>query len=176
MRRWAADLVTGLRIVGAPLLAWSLGSGRWAVAAVLVTAAVASDIGDGWAARRLGTASTFGRWLDHVADIVFLLAGFTTLAWQGAVPAFVPAAIAAAFSFYVVDSLRQSPARTLVGSRLGHLSGILNYAVLTTVVVDAAVGEPLPRPLIDAVLLAVPVYSGAAIAGRLARVRRPTDP
>jgi phosphatidylglycerophosphate synthase len=168
VRPWAANLITALRLLGAPLLAWSLSSDRVSLAAALVGMAIASDVGDGWVARRLRTTSAAGRWFDHAADIAFLLAGFGTLAWRGAVPALVPLAIGGAFLFYVVDSLRRSATRSLVGSRLGHLSGILNYAILCAVVCNDALDGPLPSPLLGAALASVPLYSAAAILGRVA--------
>ena len=168
MRPWAANLITALRLLAAPLLAWSLSSHRSSLGAALVAMAIASDVGDGWVARRLQTAGPAGRWFDHTADIAFLLAGFATLAWRGTVPAFVPLAIGGAFLFYVVDSLRRSAARSLVGSRLGHLSGILNYGILCAVVCNDALGGPLPSPLLGAALASVPVYSAVAILGRVA--------
>jgi len=172
MRRWLADLLTGARIVAAPLLMLSLWSGETRTALLLVAVAAATDLIDGWVARRTNSASERGRWFDHVADIIFLLAGFVALALIGAVSAVAPAAITAAFSFYVVDSLRQSKTRSLVASRLGHMAGVMNYVVLGTVVFSLATdGTIVPSWLTTIAVGSVPLYSGAAVVARLAGPR-----
>ncbi len=167
IRPWAAHLVTGLRLATAPALVWALRSDSFRVAAALVFAAIVSDIADGRIARQMHAESPLGRWLDHCADIVFLLAGLGALAAVGLVPAFVPLAIAGAFGFYVIDSLRRSNTRTLIGSRLGHLSGVFNYAILAGAVADEAVGRVLPELLRTVCFAAVPIYSAAAVAARV---------
>jgi len=106
--------------------------------------------------------------LDHVADVVFLVAGFAAFAARAVAPWWVAASIAAAFALYVADSLRGGRG-TLIGSRLGHLGGVLNYALLGALLVGdrwqlwAPIG-PISAPL---VLSVVPLYSGAAIVERL---------
>ena len=69
-----ANLVTlsrGLLIV--PVLALLLlGHPRWALAVYLV--ACATDLVDGWLARRMGQASAFGAQLDAGVDNVFSVA------------------------------------------------------------------------------------------------------
>lgn len=167
IRPWAAHLVTGLRLASAPALVWAICSDLFGIAWVLILTAVASDVADGRIARRMQAESSLGRWLDHCADIVFLLAGFGALASQGRAPAFVPLAIAGAFGFYVVDSLRRSETRTLIGSRLGHLSGIFNYAILVGAVADEAVGRVLPELVRVLCFWTVPLYSAAAVAARV---------
>lgn len=172
MRRWLADIVTGARIVAAPLLVASLLSREARTALLLVALAAATDLIDGWVARRTDSASERGRWFDHVADIIFLLAGFVALALIGAVSAVAPVAIAGAFSFYVVDSLRQSETRSLVASRLGHMAGVMNYVVLGTVVFSLATdGAVVPSWVTTVAVGSVPLYSGAAVVARLAGPR-----
>jgi phosphatidylglycerophosphate synthase len=171
----AAHLVTAIRIVAAPCFAVSLLEERFALATALIVLAALTDFADGRVARRLGTASEAGRWLDHFADIGFLLSGFGALAALGRVPLYVPMAIAAAFAFYVVDSVRRSARGSLIGSRLGHLSGVLNYGILVGLVVDASFGDAvLPKDLRAVALGAVPLYSAAAILGRLLEPPRET--
>lgn len=69
-----ANLVTlsrGLMI--APILALLLAGWRWSALALYAVAA-ATDLVDGWLARRSGRASAFGAQLDAVVDNVFSLA------------------------------------------------------------------------------------------------------
>lgn len=74
-----ADLLTALRFPLAALFpfvhqpAWELG---------IVAAAAASDLADGFLARRYG-GSRAGAFLDPVADKAFILAAFVTVAHRG---------------------------------------------------------------------------------------------
>ncbi len=163
LRNLAAHFVTGTRVCAAPVV-----RGWFGLAATMYVLAAISDFGDGWVARRLNVASDAGRWFDHLADIVFLLAGFGALAARGSVPMVVPLSIFAAFSFYVVDSMRRSVTRSLIGSRIGHLSGVLNYGILGALLVDGALGGGVvPGWLRTVTFAAIPLYSAAAIGGRL---------
>jgi phosphatidylglycerophosphate synthase len=69
-----ANLVTLSRgVLIAPILALlALGQHRWAL--VVYLAACATDVVDGWLARRTGQASAFGAQLDAVVDNVFSVA------------------------------------------------------------------------------------------------------
>jgi len=172
MRQQAANLLSMLRVALAPLLVWSICAGdaavwSWLGLPIFALAATA-DVADGWVARRLELKSAVGRWLDHGADIVFLLSGFAAFAWRGVVPWWVPLSIATAFAVYVGDSLRRGGRGALVGSRLGHCGGVLNYVLLGALLVatqpNAAAAAALP---LNVLVWSVPIYSGAAIFERL---------
>jgi phosphatidylglycerophosphate synthase len=83
--------------------------------------------------------------LDHLCDILFILAALGYFAWQGLAPWWFPAAIAWAFGLYVFDSWWRTTGqqRRLIGSRLGHLGGMLNYLAVGLLTVNIAVGYPL---------------------------------
>lgn len=173
VRAHAADAITGLRILlaipfvlcvldGATSLGW--------VAGVLFAIIAASDVADGIVARRFGAASEQGRILDHFADIGFLLIAFSTFVFIGSAPWWVPAAIAGSFGFYVIDSWRQSNPRqpSLIGSRIGHASGVLNYALIGVIVFNDSAGiGALSETVMYGLFACVPVYSGAAVAARI---------
>ena len=160
------NLITLSRVAGAPLFVLCCGwaaqgaaAARWP-AALLFAAVVASDVLDGRLARRLGCSSVFGRFLDHGADIFFILFALGWFAAWGWVTAWLPAAVAWAFGLYAFDSWRRSgeagQPRRLLGSRLGHIGGILNYAAVGAVMADRALGLALmPRPLWQVALAAV---------------------
>lgn len=175
-----ADLVTLLRI--ALILPFVLavyhaaqGASGWPAAGLFAVVA-GSDFADGRIARRLGVSSRRGRLLDHGADIAFLLAAFATYVALGAAPWWVPTAIAASFAFYAVDSLRRSGAQPqLIGSRLGHLGGIANYALVGILVGNVTVGLGwLPPALMTGLFVLVPVYSAASIVSRWRAARSTT--
>jgi len=174
-RTHAANAVTLLRILATPAFgcsAWLAHTGGPSpLPALIFFVAVASDLSDGPVARRLGVASERGRLLDHAADITFITTALTIYWKLGVVPWWVPAAIAASFLFYVADSWRRSGSRArprLVGSRLGHLAGILNYVVVGVIACNESSGlRWLPASVPSVLFAAVPVYSAAAVMLRL---------
>lgn len=175
MTRHAANAVTALRLALAPVFVWSVSAragGGW-VAALLFALIASSDYFDGRIARRLAIATPAGRWLDHLADIGFILVALGFYAWLGVAPWWAPAAIAASFATYVADSWRRTAAGgspQLLGSRLGHVGGILNYTLIGILVGNDTVGLGwLPAWLVFACFCLVPLYSGASVAARLRR-------
>lgn len=113
-------------------------------AVVLLGLMIASDMLDGWLARRLKCSSTFGRLLDHCCDVSFVLVALSVFAIQQRVPWSLPLAIVWAFGLYMVDSWRRTSQRPrLLGSRLGHLVGILNYVVVATVTINLVAQTPV---------------------------------
>lgn len=110
-----------------------------------------SDLLDGWLARRLGQTSPFGRLLDHLCDITFILLALLAYVGQGRVPWWLPASIAWAFIMYVAASWwrpSEQPARTLIPTRLGHWGGILYYLTVGIVTIDICLSHDITRLLI----------------------------
>jgi len=145
-------------------------------ACALYALIAASDFADGRLARRWDSESRTGRMLDHGADIAFLLGALSLYAWLGVAPWWVPAAIGASFSFYVFDSWGRAdgaPLR-LIGSRVGHAGGVLNWILVGVLVGnETARLALLPGAAIHAFFWLVPLYSGASVLARLYG-RRPT--
>jgi phosphatidylglycerophosphate synthase len=96
----------------------------------IALAAAASDFVDGRVARWMGQADGTGRWLDGLADIVFVLTALSSEALTGALPIYIPLLIAASFAQYVIDSVAISGSSTPVKSRLGHWGGVINFAMV----------------------------------------------
>lgn len=174
-RRWlgiGANVLTGLRLGLTPIYVWAVLDGRaamgWAAGAVFVYAAL-SDVLDGRLARRAGSAGTYGRFLDHFADIGFLLAAFGAFVARGSLPWWVPASVAGSFGFYVVDSLRQSGVAqpNLLASRIGHAGGVANYVLVGVLTFnDAAAIGWIPSGWMMLLFVCVPLYSAAAVIAR----------
>ena len=172
------NLITLSRVAGAPLFVFcchraaeGVSAARW-LAALLFAAVVASDVLDGRLARRLRCSSVFGRFLDHGADIFFILFALGWFAAWGWVTGWLPAAIAWAFGLYAFDSWRRSgeagQPRRLLGSRLGHIGGVLNCAAVGGVMAERALDLPLmPRLLWQVALAAV---MGVALVSGLERL------
>lgn len=174
VRRHAANLLSLLRVALAPAFAVAVtaaergASGWWA--ALLFALVAISDAFDGRVARRFGTVSGAGRALDHGADIIFLLTALGTYVGVGAIPWWVPASVAASFGCYVVDARWPPPAPPRWrADRVGHLGGVGNWVLVGVLIGNRTVGLAwLPPPVMLALCAAVPLYSAAAIAGRLA--------
>jgi phosphatidylglycerophosphate synthase len=173
LARHAANATTALRIALTPVFLCSVvraqaGGSGWPAAGLFALVAV-SDFVDGRIARRLGAESRGGRVLDHAADIAFILAALGLYVRLTVVPWWVPASIAVAFATYVIDSLRRSGARpSLIGSRIGHLGGVCNYALIGVVVGNHTVGLGWLAPwMMQGLFALVPLYSAAAVWSRM---------
>ncbi len=66
--RHLPNAITGLRLAMAPLLLWLLWSRHFEVALVVALVAGASDLVDGFLAKRFGWQSRLGSLLDPIAD------------------------------------------------------------------------------------------------------------
>jgi phosphatidylglycerophosphate synthase len=112
--------------------------------APIALAAALSDLIDGPIARHLCSADQFGRWLDNIADLAFVLTALLCEAWAGAIPGYIPILIAVSFAQYAIDSILVSGASVPVRSRIGHWAGIVNYAlVLLLALTNASEWSPI---------------------------------
>lgn len=169
------NLLTFFRPAGTALFVWLCAQAQdaaalwaWLGALLCYVGIIASDALDGWLARRLRQASALGLMLDHVCDILFILTALVFFAMRALVPWWLPAAIAWAFGLYVVHSwclTSGQPQMTFIGSRLGRLSGILNYGAVGLVTMRLYPGaDLLPIPLLQGcftVLALLALISGA---------------
>ncbi len=179
--RHAANAVSGMRVALTPVFLINVGraadgwSGGWP-AAVLFGVIAISDFADGYVARRFGVASSGGRWLDHAADIGFVVPALLLYSKLGIVPWWVPAAVALSFAAYVADSWRRGPPGgwpDLIGSRVGHAAGVCNYALIGVLVGNATLGfDCIPSPVMRALFWLVPIYCSAAILTRFPALAR----
>lgn len=80
------NILTGLRLVAAPVLAMLVVDGRDGAALAVFVFAGLSDAADGYLAKRFGLDTAFGRILDPVADKLLMLASFLALSAIGLVP------------------------------------------------------------------------------------------
>lgn len=80
------NVLTGLRLAAAPVLALLVVSGRYGAALAVFVFAGLSDAADGYLAKRFGFDTAFGRILDPAADKLLMLASFLALSAIGPVP------------------------------------------------------------------------------------------
>ncbi len=128
-----ANALTAVRLLLAFPFAVCMGApdarhAAWA--ALILAAAIVSDLVDGAIARRLRTTSAAGRLFDHTADVLFVTSGLAAGALRGAFPWVLPILVGAAFAQYVIDSYCVDRARQLRPSRLGRYNGILYFVPL----------------------------------------------
>ena len=93
--RHLPNIITLLRIAVVPGVALTLVQDRYATALLLFLAAGASDMLDGYIARRFGFSSRLGSILDPVADKLLIITVAVTLAWQGIIPWWLAAGVVA---------------------------------------------------------------------------------
>src|SRR6266852_3657899 len=125
-----ANALTTIRLLLVLPFAWLMAApdARHAArAAVILAAAIITDLLDGQIARRRGTASAAGQLFDHTTDVLFVISGLVAGAGRGAFPWILPVLVAAAFAQYVIDSYFLDRARQLRASRLGRYNGILYF-------------------------------------------------
>jgi cardiolipin synthase (CMP-forming) len=164
-----ANALTAVRLLLAlPFAACMLAPDAWhaAWAAVILVAAIVSDLVDGALARRLGSTSAAGRLFDHTADVLFVLSGLVAGAARGAFPWILPALVGAAFAQYVVDSYVIDRAPALRPSRLGRYNGILYFVPLGGDILVRLGGSAL-RPLLTAIVWLLVASSVLSMAERL---------
>ena len=137
------DALSFVRVLLAPALVSALAVGAHGVATLALAAAAASDVLDGWLARRLARAQApggaprpTGAYVDVAADAVFLLSGLTTLWLLGQAPAWLPLLALAVLVRFVVTSAHGR----LVYDPVGRHFGTLLYVVLAVWSVGAPDG------------------------------------
>ena len=171
-----ANALSALRLVLVVPLVWLIllgGVREAAVAAALYVLAIVSDLLDGRIARRRGTASAFGRALDHGSDFAFVCAGLFAAAAVGLVPWLLPVAIAVAFAQYAIDSYLLHRERELRMSALGRWNGILYFVPLGGALL-VQLGAAFLAPVLRAIAWLLVVSTALSIADRaLALARGP---
>jgi len=140
-----ANVLTGARLLLAPVLAVCVLEEARLAAALSFWLAVATDFADGRVARRFGEVSAYGRFFDHATDAAFVSVGTAALAVKNAVPAVLPLLIALAFVQYAVGR-REPGAQEPRKSRLGHWNGIAYYVIVAVPVTRDAMGIAWPPP------------------------------
>ena len=87
------NLLTVGRLLAAPYILYLLWAGECRTALVWFSIASATDVVDGFLARRFHAGSKFGALLDPVADKVLLSGSFLTLGLKGVIPRWMMAIV-----------------------------------------------------------------------------------
>jgi cardiolipin synthase len=80
------NFLTAARLLAAPYILYLLWSGSYRTALVWFAIASATDVLDGYLARRFKAGSRLGALLDPIADKVLLSGSFLTLGWKSVIP------------------------------------------------------------------------------------------
>jgi len=123
-----ANLISALRIALTPVVAWATLTGMAGIAVVGFVAVVASDLLDGFVARRRGETSALGTMLDHGADALFVTTLCAVAAMLGLLPSLLAPMITLAFIQYVLDSVADGKPK-LRPSQMGRSNGIAYFIV-----------------------------------------------
>jgi phosphatidylglycerophosphate synthase len=140
-----ANALTLARVLLAPAVAAAVLTRTPVAAAMLFFIAVATDLADGWVARRYGEETSFGGFADHAADAAFVVTSTGALAHTGVLPAPLPWLIAVAFIQYALDS-RALSASGLYPTRLGRWNGIAYFGIAALPIVRDALALEWPGP------------------------------
>jgi len=145
------NLLSGSRLLLMPVSLYCIYNDAWLSAAVTLLLAVATDLLDGFLARRWQQTSTWGGLLDHSSDALFISATLAALAAFELVPWPLPLLVAGAFMQYLLDShaLQGLSLRT---SRLGRYNGIAYFILAGWLIIQRGFSIEL---LSEASLLAI---------------------
>jgi phosphatidylglycerophosphate synthase len=167
--RLLPSAVTTLRLAAAPVFYFAALNAAYAVAAAVFALAAASDILDGFLARRLGVSSGPGAYYDATADFVFVIAAFAAFAKIGWYHWIVFIPISASFACFVLSSGLDRPVYDPVGKRMGAF-------LMASIALSLAFPHPILRRAVTVALIS---YCAVSLAFRLAstfkRARGPAD-
>jgi len=113
--------ISSLRIVLAPLLAYTFINDLkvWAISLFLL--AVLTDILDGYLARKLNASSNFGAYLDTFADFILILTAFSAFVNKGLYPFWILILIVFMFLQFILTSGLKMPIYDPLGKYYGSL-------------------------------------------------------
>jgi nicotinamide-nucleotide amidase len=129
---------------------------------VLFLAFSATDTFDGLLARRFGTVTELGKFLDPLADKLFILAVLVTLVQEGMLPAWVVVVIfSRELLITILRSVGLGQGRVIAASWWGKSKTVSQVAAVTLVILARPYGWLEPYALfLVAVALIITVYSG----------------
>lgn len=96
------QLLTGTRLLSAPVLWWLVTNFALGAALACLALAMISDAVDGALVRRFGVPSRAGAYFDATADLAVILAAFSAFAWIGIYPFWLVGLIGLAFLAFVL--------------------------------------------------------------------------
>jgi cardiolipin synthase len=137
----APNIITLLRLVLVPIMAYYLLRGAYGIALLVFLIAAVSDVVDGYIARRFGLTSALGATLDPLVDKLNILVATLLLAWQLVMPLWLAIAIVVRDVVIVVGALAYHMAFghvEIAPTRLSKVNTFFEFSVLLLVMAAAA--------------------------------------
>ncbi|MEU4778442.1 CDP-diacylglycerol--glycerol-3-phosphate 3-phosphatidyltransferase [Micromonospora sp. NPDC023633] len=175
----AANALTALRLALVPVFAASvvisaMTHGGWRMVACLVFAvASATDLVDGWIARRFALVTSVGKVADPIADKALTGAALLLLSWYDQLPWWVTAMILVrelgitALRFWVIRH------GVIAASRGGKIKTALQILAITWYLWPMPAALAAVGPWIMAAAVGVTVLTGFDYVAQALRIRRP---
>ncbi len=169
------NLLTASRLAAAPLVVYAIWRGAFAWALVLLVAAGLTDALDGWAARRCGSVTRLGAYLDPVADKILLVTVYLSLAAAGLAPVWLVALVVARDVLilgFAGVSLAFTSMRRFEPSVWGKLSTVVQVVTSVALISGGALQSPSVRAWSEMLIVLTAVttaWSGLHYGLRTAR-------
>ncbi|MEU1686223.1 CDP-diacylglycerol--glycerol-3-phosphate 3-phosphatidyltransferase [Micromonospora sp. NPDC005707] len=176
----AANVLTAVRLVLVPVFAVTVVASAmshtgWRMAAcVIFVVASATDLVDGWIARRFGLVTSLGKVADPIADKALTGAALVLLSWYDRLPWWVTAVILArelgitALRFWVIRR------GVIAASRGGKIKTALQILAITWYLWPMPDALAPVGPWIMGAAVVVTVVTGFDYVAQALRLRRPT--
>ncbi|MFC4145402.1 CDP-diacylglycerol--glycerol-3-phosphate 3-phosphatidyltransferase [Micromonospora mangrovi] len=176
----AANALTALRLMLVPVFGVSvilsgMTHAGWRIAACLIFAvASATDLVDGWIARRFGLVTSVGKVADPIADKALTGAALVLLSWYDRLPWWVTAVILArelgitALRFWVIRH------GVIAASRGGKIKTALQILAIAWYLWPMPAALAAVGPWIMGAAVVVTVLTGFDYIAQALRLRRPT--
>ena len=97
--------ISALRLAALPIFLYFFSNSAISLCFLVYGVAQATDLIDGYVARKLKIASKFGAYFDAITDFVFITGIFTAFTLSGYYPAWVLLLITASFGQFIASSL-----------------------------------------------------------------------
>jgi cardiolipin synthase len=158
------NLLTAARLLAAPYILYLLWTGGYRTALVWFSVASATDVLDGFLARRLQAGSSIGALLDPVADKILLSGSFLTLGLKGAIPLWLMAIVLGRDLLilgFAIVALARKTRREFPPSVWGKASTAAQIAyVLFAVGHEAAITPLIVATILGRIAAALTLWSG----------------
>ena len=113
--------LTSFRLVALPFLVYSLFNEMTIIVYLLFLFSIATDLLDGFVARKLGVSSKLGAFFDVVTDFVFIYGMFMAFIVKGFYPVWVFLLLIFAFEQFILTSLASKKTYDPIGKYYGSL-------------------------------------------------------
>jgi cardiolipin synthase len=179
MPRWinAPNLLTASRLALAPVVVAAILGGRHFAAIAVFALAALTDLLDGWAARRFGSSTQAGAYLDPIADKCLLSGVFLALAMARVVPWWFVAIVFGRDVYLLTAAAMLAAAgrRKFTPSVWGKASTFVQIATAIAWLAGGALESPVTLAISRAMLwpcAALTIWSGLHYTWRAMRAPR----